>query len=287
MRRWRIRPCLVRRAVGRGRRPPAHPASTTPLACPGHFRGRGAGVASRFPVLASASRQGRPPSERRGTYRPVRAPVRCPVRRLPRSPRRHVMTNRLHGDDPEPDEPVLAGRVLYVPVRPGPASCAVRTFRTRWSPWPTGGRGCWYGASRWTTSAAATSGCSHGGPVTAWSGRRPRAALACGGESGEGGRRCPTGTARSRHRPDLRQNTVDVVGWGVGVAPTRGVGDRGGTRSRRPLRPDPPGSCPHVRCGVHRPDHRRVRRHRRGRERGRPAVSADNLVGLIVAATLL
>ncbi|MGP3938189.1 MULTISPECIES: SAV_915 family protein [Streptomyces] len=45
------------------------------------------------------------------------------------------MTNRLYGDDPEPDEPVPAGRVLYVPVRPGPAGRAVRIFRT-----PHGGR---------------------------------------------------------------------------------------------------------------------------------------------------
>ncbi|WP_250853341.1 SAV_915 family protein [Streptomyces rhizosphaericus] len=42
------------------------------------------------------------------------------------------MNDRLYGDDPEPDEPVPAGRgrVLYVPVRPGPAGCAVRLFRT-------------------------------------------------------------------------------------------------------------------------------------------------------------
>ncbi|MFE2441796.1 SAV_915 family protein [Streptomyces melanosporofaciens] len=40
------------------------------------------------------------------------------------------MTNHLYGDDPEPDEPVPAGRLLYVPVRPGPAGCAVRIFRT-------------------------------------------------------------------------------------------------------------------------------------------------------------
>ncbi|MBP8534841.1 SAV_915 family protein [Streptomyces sp. MK37H] len=45
------------------------------------------------------------------------------------------MNNRLYGDDPEPDEPVPAGRVLYVPVRPGPTGCAVRLFRT-----PHGGR---------------------------------------------------------------------------------------------------------------------------------------------------
>ncbi|MGA6152734.1 SAV_915 family protein [Stenotrophomonas sp. NPDC087984] len=45
------------------------------------------------------------------------------------------MNDRLYGDDPEPDEPVPAGRVLYVPVRSGPAGCAVRLFRT-----PHGGR---------------------------------------------------------------------------------------------------------------------------------------------------
>ncbi|AQA14896.1 hypothetical protein HUF15_21260 [Streptomyces samsunensis] len=45
------------------------------------------------------------------------------------------MSDRLYGDDSEPDEPVPAGRVLYVPVRPGPAGCAVRIFRT-----PQGGR---------------------------------------------------------------------------------------------------------------------------------------------------
>ncbi|AGP53928.1 SAV_915 family protein [Streptomyces rapamycinicus] len=45
------------------------------------------------------------------------------------------MNDRLYGDDPEPDEPVPAGRVLYVPVRPGPVGCAVRLFRT-----PRGGR---------------------------------------------------------------------------------------------------------------------------------------------------
>ncbi|MFJ1990403.1 SAV_915 family protein [Streptomyces asiaticus] len=42
------------------------------------------------------------------------------------------MNDRLYEDDPEPDEPVPAGRgrVRYVPVRPGPAGCAVRLFRT-------------------------------------------------------------------------------------------------------------------------------------------------------------
>ncbi|MBL1116521.1 hypothetical protein JK364_29630 [Streptomyces sp. 110] len=45
------------------------------------------------------------------------------------------MNDRLYGDDPEPDEPVPAGRVLYVPVRPGPAGSALRVFRT-----PHGGR---------------------------------------------------------------------------------------------------------------------------------------------------
>ncbi|MFS7872723.1 SAV_915 family protein [Streptomyces asiaticus] len=42
------------------------------------------------------------------------------------------MNDRLYGDDPEPDEPVPAGRgrVLSAPARPGPAGCAVRLFRT-------------------------------------------------------------------------------------------------------------------------------------------------------------
>ncbi|WP_109449819.1 SAV_915 family protein [Streptomyces sp. ICBB 8177] len=39
------------------------------------------------------------------------------------------MTEHLCGDDPEPSERVPAGR-LYVPVRPGPAGCAARLFRT-------------------------------------------------------------------------------------------------------------------------------------------------------------
>ncbi|QKV96528.1 hypothetical protein HUT19_36540 [Streptomyces sp. NA02950] len=44
------------------------------------------------------------------------------------------MTELLYGDDPEPSERIPAGP-LYVPVRPGPDSCAVRVFRT-----PLGGR---------------------------------------------------------------------------------------------------------------------------------------------------
>ncbi|MEU8828436.1 SAV_915 family protein [Streptomyces sp. NPDC048636] len=44
------------------------------------------------------------------------------------------MTELLYGDDSEPSERVPAGP-LYVPVRPGPDSCAVRVFRT-----PLGGR---------------------------------------------------------------------------------------------------------------------------------------------------
>ncbi|MBY8883596.1 hypothetical protein K7472_01880 [Streptomyces sp. PTM05] len=44
------------------------------------------------------------------------------------------MTEHLCDDDPEPSERVPAGR-LYVPVRPGPAGCTARLFRT-----PLGGR---------------------------------------------------------------------------------------------------------------------------------------------------
>ncbi|MBI0296232.1 hypothetical protein JBE04_17615 [Streptomyces sp. PRKS01-29] len=58
------------------------------------------------------------------------------------------MNDHLYGDDPEPDEPVPAGRVLYVPVRPGPAGCAVRLFRT-----PHGGRTA-VGFSTWRRLAA-------------------------------------------------------------------------------------------------------------------------------------
>ncbi|MFB7510195.1 SAV_915 family protein [Streptomyces broussonetiae] len=39
------------------------------------------------------------------------------------------MAELLHGDDPEPSDPVPAGP-LYVPVRPGPCGCAPRLFRT-------------------------------------------------------------------------------------------------------------------------------------------------------------
>ncbi|GEC07011.1 hypothetical protein SSP24_46660 [Streptomyces spinoverrucosus] len=39
------------------------------------------------------------------------------------------MTELLCGDDPEPSDPFPAGP-LFVPVRPGPAGCAVRVFRT-------------------------------------------------------------------------------------------------------------------------------------------------------------
>ncbi|MFH8344967.1 SAV_915 family protein [Streptomyces sp. NPDC018045] len=40
----------------------------------------------------------------------------------------------LYAEDPEPAEPVPAG-LLFVPVRPGPAGCTARLFRT-----PLGGR---------------------------------------------------------------------------------------------------------------------------------------------------
>ncbi|MFI5763403.1 MULTISPECIES: SAV_915 family protein [unclassified Streptomyces] len=39
------------------------------------------------------------------------------------------MSTTAHPEDPEPSEPVPAGP-LYVPVRPGPAGCATRFFRT-------------------------------------------------------------------------------------------------------------------------------------------------------------
>ncbi|MBV2356360.1 SseB family protein [Streptomyces sp. J2-1] len=39
------------------------------------------------------------------------------------------MSEIVHGDDPEPSEPGPAG-TLFVPVRPGPAGCATRLFRT-------------------------------------------------------------------------------------------------------------------------------------------------------------
>ncbi|MFF1838632.1 SAV_915 family protein [Streptomyces sp. NPDC058231] len=39
------------------------------------------------------------------------------------------MPDALCSDDPEPSEPVPAG-LLCVPVRPGPAGCAARLFRT-------------------------------------------------------------------------------------------------------------------------------------------------------------
>lgn len=39
------------------------------------------------------------------------------------------MTALLHGEDPEPCEPGPAGP-LFVPVRPGPAGCVARLFRT-------------------------------------------------------------------------------------------------------------------------------------------------------------
>lgn len=44
------------------------------------------------------------------------------------------MTDLLSGEDPEPSERFPAGP-LFVPVRPGPAGCAARFFRT-----PLGGR---------------------------------------------------------------------------------------------------------------------------------------------------
>lgn len=44
------------------------------------------------------------------------------------------MTEYLFGDDPEPCEPSPAG-LFFVPVRPGPAGCTARLFRT-----PLGGR---------------------------------------------------------------------------------------------------------------------------------------------------
>ncbi|WP_435971769.1 SAV_915 family protein [Streptomyces sp. Qhu_M48] len=44
------------------------------------------------------------------------------------------MADALYGDDPEPAEPVPAGR-LCVPVRPGTCGCVTRLFRT-----PVGGR---------------------------------------------------------------------------------------------------------------------------------------------------
>ncbi|MFJ2766521.1 SAV_915 family protein [Streptomyces sp. NPDC087300] len=44
------------------------------------------------------------------------------------------MTELLYGEDPEPCEPGPAGP-LFVPVRPGPAGCVARLFRT-----PVGGR---------------------------------------------------------------------------------------------------------------------------------------------------
>ncbi|MER6202142.1 SAV_915 family protein [Streptomyces sp. NPDC001586] len=39
------------------------------------------------------------------------------------------MSTATHPEDPEPSEPVPAGP-LYVPVRPGPAGCSARFFRT-------------------------------------------------------------------------------------------------------------------------------------------------------------
>lgn len=39
------------------------------------------------------------------------------------------MPTAAHSEDPEPSEPVPAGP-LYVPVRPGPAGCSARFFRT-------------------------------------------------------------------------------------------------------------------------------------------------------------
>ncbi|MFD5799476.1 SAV_915 family protein [Streptomyces diastatochromogenes] len=44
------------------------------------------------------------------------------------------MPDLVCGDDPEPSERTPAG-LLFVPVRPGPAGCAARLFRT-----PLGGR---------------------------------------------------------------------------------------------------------------------------------------------------
>ncbi|MER5760568.1 SAV_915 family protein [Streptomyces sp. NPDC002082] len=39
------------------------------------------------------------------------------------------MSTAAHPEDPEPSEPVPAGP-LYVPVRPGPAGCSARFYRT-------------------------------------------------------------------------------------------------------------------------------------------------------------
>ncbi|MER6565402.1 SAV_915 family protein [Streptomyces sp. NPDC001093] len=39
------------------------------------------------------------------------------------------MAELRYGEDPEPSDPFPAGP-LYVPVRPGPAGCAARLFRT-------------------------------------------------------------------------------------------------------------------------------------------------------------